>query len=463
MEQSGFIVSIDLGTSNMIGLVGRRNEKGVISILASESIPADSCVKHGIVYNIDEAAGKVKKLISLLENKIGKKIGKVYVPISGMSLKSSPHTESKSLFSDGGLVTFTMIDEMEQMARSRVIPLMANYGVVAPEVYLDGQFESDPIDKEASAIDVKYQLISGRPNIKSNLQRCISDKNQIGIAGFVVGAVATGAILLDEEEKNAGCALIDFGGGTTTLSIYKGGLMCYLSVIPFGGRTITKDVQSLGFNEEMAETYKIKYGRVGRIKQKSDNKEIKDSSIDVKELNKVVQLRQEEILMNVLEQIKQSGYAEDLGAGVIVTGGASQLTGLPEFITEKSKLPVKSAVVKRLYINNAIDLLQKPSYSQALGLMLFATENCEKVEVPRYTERPRPMYEQHQPAPSQPVQDEPQNSKPLVKEPEEEEDEPEVIDTRNDKGGKKGKKQKTVFSFFGKIQNIGGAIFDDEK
>ena len=92
MEQSGFIVGIDLGTSKIVGLLGRKNEQGVISILASESIPSDNCVKHGVVYNIDEAAGKIKKLVNLLENKSGRKIVKIYVSVAGKSLRAIEYT-----------------------------------------------------------------------------------------------------------------------------------------------------------------------------------------------------------------------------------------------------------------------------------------------------------------------------------------------------------------------------------
>ncbi len=116
MEQSGFIVGIDLGTSKIIGVLGRKNEQGVISILASESIPSDSCVKYGVIYNIDEAAGKIKKLISLLENKTGKKIGKAYVSIAGKSLRAVEHKETKLL--DGySPITFAVLDSMDQQAK----------------------------------------------------------------------------------------------------------------------------------------------------------------------------------------------------------------------------------------------------------------------------------------------------------------------------------------------------------
>lgn len=443
MEQSGFIVGIDLGTSKIVGVLGRKNEQGVISVLASESIPSDSSVKYGVIYNIDETAGKIKKLISLLENKVGKKIGKAYVSVAGKSLRAIEHKETKLL--DGTTpITFALLDNMEQQAKLNKPDFFTNYSVLAPEYFLDGKYEDDPIDKTASTIEGHYRLVIGRPNIKTNLIKSLTDKAQIEIAGFIVGPVATGALVLDEHDRQNGCALVDFGAGTTTVSIYKGGLLRYMSVIPFGGRTITKDVQELGFVFDSAESYKIRYGKLGKDK----NKVTADVApeVDLKELNKVIQLRADEIILNVIHQIKESGYADKLDAGIIITGGTSQMNGLVDHLAEKSQLPVKRAVAKRVYINNAAELLQNPLYTQALSLLLFANENCEKKEVVM------PVVER-----VIPVIEEKEEEKIEIEEPE-----PETKKQKKQKKEKDGK-QTSLFNFFEKIQNFGGTMFNDEE
>lgn len=442
MEQSGFIVGIDLGTSKIVGVLGRKNEQGVISILASECIPADSCVKYGTIYNIDDAAGKIKGLIHLLENKTGKKIGKAYVSVAGKSLRAIEHKETKLL--DGSTpITFAILDGMEQQAKLNKPDFFANYSVLAPEYYLDGQYEEDPIDKVASVIEGHYRLVIGRPNIKSNLAKS-TEKAQIDIAGFIAGPVAAGALVLEEQDRQAGCALVDFGAGTTTLSIYKGGLLRYMAVIPFGGRTITKDVQGLGFVFESAETYKIRYAKLGKEKARPTSDTSAD--IDLRELNKVIQLRQDEIILNVIHQIKESGFGDKLDAGIIIIGGASQMTGLEEYFADKAQLPVKRATPKRVYINNAAELLQNPVYTQALSLLLFANENCERKEA----FRPEPV----------PVQ----QTTPTPPAPETEEDEDEEEAPKPKKGKKdKNKGQTSLFRFFEKVQNFGGTVFNDEE
>lgn len=440
MEQTGFIVGIDLGTSKIVGVLGRKNEQGVITILASEIIPADSCMKYGVIYNIDEAAGKVKKLISLLENKVGKKIGKVYLSINGRSLRAIEHVETKVLDQEEP-VTFFMLDKMEQQAKLNKPDFFTNYSVLSPEYYLNGKYEEDPIDKLASSIEGHYRLIAGRPNIKNNISKVISEKAQLDVAGYIVGQFANGVLVLDEADRKAGCVLVDFGAGTTTLSMYKDGLLRYMSVIPFGGRTITKDIQALGFVFEAAESYKIKYGRLGKKKDTPNTGRVNHSDIDVKEMNKVIQLRADEIILNLINQIKESGYENKLEAGIVTIGGASQLDGLTEYLADKTKLPVKRGTVKRVYINNAAELIQNPIYTQSLGILLFANENCEKKE------NPKPIIEEQ---PQQVI-----NTKV--------EKEEEIEEKPSKKSKKKDGKQKSLFDIFEKIQNFGGTMFKEEE
>ena len=451
MDQAGFIVGIDLGTSKIVGVLGRKNEQGVITILASETIPSDSCVRYGVIYNIDEAAGKIKKLINLLENKTAKKIGKVYVSVAGKSLRAIDHSETQVLV-DNTAVTFGLLDKMEQQAKLNKPQFFTNYSVLAPEYYLDGKYEEEPIDKNATSVEGHYRLIVGRPNIKNNLQKAITEKCHIDIAGYIVGPVATAALILEEADRQAGCALIDFGAGTTTVSIYKDGLLRHMSVIPFGGRTITKDVAALGFAPDSAESYKIRYGKVGKDKSKPTEGETISPDVDLRELNKVIQLRQDEILLNVINLIRQSGYADKLAAGIIIIGAASHLNGLAEYFADKSKLAVRKGGVKRVYINNVSEIVQNPAYTQSLGLLLFGNENCEKKEeaqeaivTPQVNTQPiaapEPKPEPHK------------------------QDEEEAQPKKTGKTGKtkEDKKQTSLFRFFEKVQNFGGTILEDEE
>lgn len=440
MEQTGFIAVVEFGTSKITGIVARKNVQGVITILASESMPSDSCVKYGVVYNIDLAGGKLKRLISLLENKIGKKIGSVYVSIGGKSLRAVEHKETKVL-DENETVTVALLDAMDQQAKLNKPDFFTNYSVHEPQYYLDGNFEENPIGKKAISVEARSIVVIGPPNIKTGLKKSIEEKAKLGIKSYITGSLAAGALVVDQEDRQAGCALIDFGAGSTTLSIYKDGLLKFMAVIPFGGHTVTKDVAALGFTLDQAEEYKIKYGKLG--KRSKEDESTNTDKIDLRELNKVIQLRMDEILLNVIHQIRESGYGDNLEAGILTIGGASQLTGLNEYLSEKAQMPVKRATPKRVYINNAADILSDPAYSQVLGLLLFANENCELIEKPQPEPDPKPVVE---PQYQQPIEQ--PKSEPKEKEKEK---------------GKKHPKQGILFGFFEKMQNFGGTMFEDEE
>ena len=378
MIQSGFIAVIDLGTSKITGVVGRKNENNVISVLASETIPSNRCIRRGLIYNIEETGSKVRKLISLLENKLSRKIEKVYVSIAGQSIHTITHTVSKQL-SSSGIVTDTVIDQMRKEAEKFMPEMSKRYDIADVEFIVNGKAEPQPVGVTTTQIDAKYQMVVGRPNIITNIEKSISGKANLDIAGYIVGPLASAAISLNDNEKELGCAFIDFGAGTTSLSIYKEGKLRYMVVIPFGGATITQDICSLNFIESDAELYKIKFGKTyeGTDTGFFDSFTSKPE-IDLKALNHVIEMRLQEIVDNIAEQIKHSGYKDQLGAGLVITGGASQLKNLPQFLEEKLKMPVRKSSARKTAINNSPDLANDPSMTQALGLLLFGWDDCEE-------------------------------------------------------------------------------------
>ena len=166
--------------------------------------------------------------------------------------------------------------------------------------------------------------------------------------------------------------------GTTTISVYKDSILRRTVVIPFGGKTITKDISALNLTESDAEQLKLKYGKATETRENSlfSSPFSSKPDVDHSELIRVIALRLDEITANISEQIRLSGYENKLGAGVVITGGASQLKNLSEYLTQKLKMPVRKATAKKSYINNAPDLLNDPSFTQALGMLLLGEENC---------------------------------------------------------------------------------------
>ncbi|WP_298649319.1 cell division protein FtsA [uncultured Proteiniphilum sp.] len=380
MTQSGFIAVIDLGTSKIKGVVGRKNENGVISILASSSIDSGNSIRRGMVYNIEQAGANVHKLIMMLENSLERKIGRVYVSLSGQSLHTLEFSEMLRLSS--GMVTEEEVNRLRRSAEKFQPELKRNYRIADVEYYIDDKPEPNPVGVTGSEIEAGFKLIVGRPNLLVNIEKSITAKTDLEIVDYIVGPMVSAAIALNDEEKELGCAFVDFGAGTTTLSVYKGGILRRMVVIPFGGKNLTKDICALNFTENDAEQLKIKFGKafesqdgpmfLSPFSSKPD--------VDLTELNKVIGMRLDEIAANIREQIALSGYEGQLGAGLIITGGASQLKNIDLYLTQKLKMPVRRASAKKTSVNNSPDLMNDPSFTQALGMLLFGRENCEMVK-----------------------------------------------------------------------------------
>ncbi|NLA63535.1 MAG: cell division protein FtsA [Bacteroidales bacterium] len=378
MIESGFIAAIDLGTSKITGVVARKNEDNIISVLAHETTQSKKCIRRGLVYNIEDTGANVRKVISKLENKLGKKIAKVYVSIAGQSLHTITHKVTKQL-SSSGLVTESVIEQMRIEAEKFRPDMSRLYGIADVEYIVNGKAEHQPVGVATSEIEGNYQMIVGRPNIITNIDKSIIDKANLEIAGYVVGPLASARIALNENEKELGCAFIDFGAGTSSLSIYKGGKLRYMVVIPFGGATITQDICELNFIESEAEMYKIKFGKTHETQDIGFfNSFASKPNIDIPSLNQVIEMRIQEIVVNIEQQIKLSGYEGKLGGGLVITGGASQLKNLNLYLEKKLDMPVRKASAKKAFINNGPELANDPSLTQALGLLLYAHEDCEE-------------------------------------------------------------------------------------
>ncbi|MCE5179500.1 MAG: cell division protein FtsA [Porphyromonadaceae bacterium] len=377
MMHSGFIVVIDLGTSRIKGVVGRKNEHNVISILASGSIDAGNSIRRGMVYNIEQVGANVHKLVMMLENSMGRKIGKVYVSLAGQSLHTLEFNEMKQL--PAGMVTEEVVNQLRKAAERFQPEMKRNYRVADVEYYIDDKPERNPVGVTGSQIEAGFELIVGRPNLLSNIEKSISAKTELEIVDFIVGPLAAAEILLNEEEKELGCTFVDFGAGTTSLSVYKDGILRRMVVIPFGGKNLTKDISALNFTENDAEQLKIKFGRAMENQDVSlfTSPFASKPDVDLTELNKVIGLRLDEIIANIREQIILSGYEGQLGAGLIITGGASQLKNLDLYLTQRLKMPVRKASARKTFINNAPELTNDPAFTQVLGMLIFANEDCE--------------------------------------------------------------------------------------
>ena len=259
MAYTNFIAAIDLGTSHMVGMVGTKDATGALSIIAYEVENTSTGIRRGYVYNVKDAAANIKRLILKLENKWMAQDQQGVCGCWRQSIRSLDHVVSRVLGAEG-VVTEEIIDGLYEECKAFHPDILAVLYVVAPSYMVDGKPESNPVGVLCNRIEACYKLIVGRPALRLNVVNSVEQVAKVDIAGIQIAPLALGEVLLSESDKDLGCALVNFGAGVTSVTIYKGGKLANLSVIPLGSNLITKDITTLRVVELEAERLKVTYG-----------------------------------------------------------------------------------------------------------------------------------------------------------------------------------------------------------
>lgn len=382
MAETDFIVAIELGSSKITGIAGRKESDGSIHVLAYAKEESSSFIRKGVIYNIDKTAQSLTSIINKLESALDNEISKVYVGIGGQSIRTVKNIVARHLATEE-IITDELVDSIKD--ENRQIPLidMDILDEVPQEYKIGINLQVDPVGVLGSNIEGRFLNIVARSSIKKNLQRCF-ELAKIEVADYYISPLATADVILTDTEKRTGSALVDFGADTTTIAVYKNNILRYLSVLPLGGNNITRDICALQLEEDEAENLKVKYGNaIFEINDDEGPKtyllEDEKRTIERKVLNEIIEARVEEIIANVWNQIELSGYQGDLMAGVIITGGCSNLKNLDEAIKSRTKINnVKIAKFVRTGIrSNGPDLLIKDgTQNTIIGLLNAGKENC---------------------------------------------------------------------------------------
>jgi len=373
------IAALDLGTSKSIAFVVQKDFAGKkLSVLRAESFPSKNAMRRGRIYNSDETSDIIIKLIRKLNSAPNTmQIDKIYVGIGGQSLHTQLFKIKRII--DGETIDNQLIKAMEEEANNYMPDFEENLGVVSREYYADGQLVENPKGTTASTIEARFQLVVGNPCLKRNLEK-VFNKKEISVAGYFISPLATAEAVLTSEEKELGCALVEFGDGVTYISIYKNKTVKYLATLPIGGLAITKDIRSLNVSETEAEALKIDYGSA--ISDLADsgvvpvNREDSSRKIELKELNWIIEARVDEIVKNISAQIQVSGYEQLLDAGIVITGGGALLRDLPKYIRNQTGKEVRLADAKAWMSRS--DTAISPADSCVIGLAILGKENCTK-------------------------------------------------------------------------------------
>lgn len=382
VSTTDFIAAIELGSSKVVGIVGKKNGDGSIQILARAKEDSSSFIRKGVIFNLDKTAQSLTSIINKLESSLNCSIGKVYVGISGQSLHTVKHSIVRNL-KDETVISQELIDAICDENLSTPLEDMDILDVAPQEYKVGNTLQAEPVGVPANYIEGNFMNIVARTAIRKNLERCF-DLAKIEVADMFISPLVTAQAVLTESEMRSGCALVDFGADTTTVSVYKGNILRFLSVIPLGGNSITRDIASLQMEDQEAEKLKLIYGNaIFDHESEAEGPETIQSedshtTVELFVLNDIIEARAEEIVANACNQIELSGYASRLLSGIVITGGGSNLKNIDELIRRKSKIEKVRTAHAPHYNVSSQDYadLKDGTQNTLFGLIATGKENC---------------------------------------------------------------------------------------
>jgi cell division protein FtsA len=393
MQNDKIVVGLDIGTTKICALVGRKNEFGKLEILGMGKAVSEGVVR-GLVSNIDKTVDAIKKAIKQAEEQSGINIGVVNVGIAGQHIKSLQHNGSITRLSTEQEITIDDVNRLTNDMYRLVTPPGSEIIHVMPQDYKVDYEEGivDPVGMSGVRLEGNFHIITAQSNAINNINKCIN-RAGLEIDNLILEPLASSMSVLSEEEKEAGVALIDIGGGTTDLAIFKDNIIRHAAVLPFGGNIITSDIkQGCMVMQNQAEQLKVKFGRA-IADEASDNEIVSipglrdrtPKEISLKNLAFIIEARMEEIIELVYSEIVRSGYAGSLTAGIVITGGGSQLQNLVQLVEYLTGLDARIGYPNEHLGKSKIDAVKSPMYATSVGLVLSGYRSLDD-RLTRYTE-----------------------------------------------------------------------------
>lgn len=337
MDTEKTIVAIELGSSRISGVAGQRQPDGTLKVLAYAWVPSASCIRHGAVYNLDRTANAIADVISRLDGMLSSTISRVFVGYNAKTLRSAICSVERK-FDEDTVISQEIIDDMFRECGEEEYPSYVNLLQESQEYVVDSRRtpETDPMGVACRSIKGSYMNVLLGQQVADYMAQCFGMASVQILDGFVT-PIAQADAVLSEDDRQQGCALVDYGADTTTVSVYKNGMLRFLRVIPLGSSLITSDLaQVLKIDTDQAEKLKCTYGLCNMNPgiDTTQTVEVAGRSFRLEEIGDIIGARNEEIVRNVIARINDSGYADVLFAGVILTGGGSRLTGLQQVIAK---------------------------------------------------------------------------------------------------------------------------------
>jgi len=394
MKQTNISVGLDIGTTKIVALVGKKNEFNKVEILGmgkSKSLG----VHRGVVNNITQTIQSIQQAVEEAKIDSKQEIDDVVVGIAGQHIRSVQHSDYITRENPEEVIDEEDIQKLiQQVYKLVMLPGEEIIHVLPQEYKVDGQGEiKEPIGMHGGRLEANFHVVVGQVSSIKNIGRCIKSAG-LNMANITLEPLASSEAVLSYEEKEAGVALIDIGGGTTDLAIFKDGIIRHTAVIPFGGNVVTEDIkEGCSIIEKQAELLKTKFGSAwpGENRdteivsipglQGRDPKEI-----SLKTLSKIINARVVEIIEQVFLEIKNYGYNEQkkkLIAGIVLTGGGSQLKHLKQLVEYITGMDTRVGYPSEHLAGDTQESVSSPLFATAVGLLMNALEhNTFEVEEP---------------------------------------------------------------------------------
>lgn len=381
------VVGLDIGTTKICAIVGKRNEFGKINILGLGKAHSDG-VSRGVVVNIEKTVQAIREAISEAEKQSGIKIEVVHVGIAGEHVRSMQHKGIITLNNPDFEITQNDVQRLhEDMFKIACQPGMEIIHVLPQEYSVDSQAGVlDPVGMSGVRLEGNFHIVTGQTTAANNIYKCVV-RAGLEVAELILEPLASSAAVLTQEEKEAGVCLVDIGGGTTDIAIFEGNIIRHTEVIPFGGSIVTEDIKhGCKVMKKHAELLKIQYGSALAEAVQEDviisipgPRDRPAKEIHKSMLARIIQSRMEEVLEFVAAGIKNSGYEDKLVAGIVVTGGGAQLQHMKQAVEYVTGIDTRIGLPGEHLASGLVDEVNMPMYATGTGLVIMGLNVSEYI------------------------------------------------------------------------------------
>lgn len=381
-EDKNLIVGLDIGTSKIVAIVAELQPEGTLKVIGLGQNVSRG-LKKGVVVNIESTMQSIQRALEEAELMADCKINNVYTGIAGSHIKSlNSHGMVKIKDAE---VSQMDVDRVVETARAIALPADQQIlHILTQEFIIDGQEDvREPLAMSGMKLEVKVHIVTGAVAAAQNIVKCIK-RCGIEVSDLVLQPLASSLAVLTEDEKELGVCLVDIGGGTTDIAVFKQGAIRHTAVVPVAGDQMTNDV-AVAFRTptQSAEDIKIKHGCA--LRQLADPREIVEvpgvdgrdpRQLSVQTLAEVLEPRVVELYEMVLSELRRSGMEDMIASGIVITGGSAMMRGMVELGEEVFHMPVRLGMPR--YVGGLSEVVSNPRYATAVGLVLMGKQQLER-------------------------------------------------------------------------------------